>query len=79
MNANVDNKAICAVCRDRVTYHTHTINRTAKINDQQIEYKEVKAFCDICGNEVYVAAFDDINALAPTNAYNEKVERNARK
>lgn len=79
MNANMNNKVICAVCRDRVTYHTHTITKTAKINDQPIEYKEVRAFCDICGNEVYVPAFDDINAYAPINAYKEGIERNASK
>ena len=74
---NASNKVICVVCRDRVTYHTHTINRTAKINDQPVEYKEVRAFCDICGNEVWVAELDDMNAEAPINAYKEEVERNA--
>lgn len=73
----VNNEAICSVCRDRVTYHTHTINKTAKINDQPVEYKEIRAFCDICGNEVWLAAFDDINAYAPINAYKERIERNA--
>lgn len=76
MNANVNNKVICAVCRDRVTYHTHAINKTTKINDQPIGYKEVRAFCDICGNEVWVAKLDDMNAEAPINAYKEEVERN---
>lgn len=75
-NANVDNKTICAVCRDHVTYHTHAIKKTIKINDQPIEYEEVGAFCDICGNEVWVSELDDINAEAPINAYKEFVKNN---
>ena len=76
---NENNTVICSVCRDRVTYHIHTINKKTNINGRPIEYKEVKAFCDICGNEVWVAELDDINAEAPINAYKEEIERNASK
>lgn len=66
------NQAICTNCRKFVDYNIREIDDVWQIKGEDVTYKKKLAFCKECGEQVWVAEFDDYNAEAPWAAYGKK-------
>lgn len=62
-------KVYCENCDKRQEYIAVYQNITEEIKGVKIEYEGVKTYCRICGNEVYVGKYDDVNTRIAYKLY----------
>ena len=62
-------KAFCEECRDYVTYHVETIDRTKQIKGRSVNFSEQVAYCNTCKSELFVSQLRDQNLSALDAAY----------
>lgn len=62
-------KAFCEECRDYMTYHVETIDRTKEIKSRSVNFSEQVAYCDTCNSELFVTDLRDHNLAAMDAAY----------
>lgn len=65
----------CVNCNKMVGYDTDIAKVNLTIRGINFNYDEKVAFCEECGNEVYVAAYNDINVDSRERAYNNELAR----
>lgn len=65
----------CIHCNKMVGYDTDVAKVNLTIRGVNFSYDEKIAFCEECGNEVYVAAYNDMNVDAREKAYKNELER----
>lgn len=65
----------CVHCNKMVGYDTDVAKVNLTIRGINFSYDEKIAFCEECGNEVYIAAYNDINVNSRDRAYNNEIER----
>ena len=65
----------CIHCNKMVGYDTDVAKVNLTIRGVNFSYGEKIAFCEECGNEVYVAAYNDMNVDAREKAYKNELER----
>jgi len=73
---NKDNKmkkAYCENCDKRQEYIPIYQNIIENIRGVKIEYEGVKTYCRICGEEVYVGKYDDVNTEIVHKLYMKKL------
>lgn len=64
--------AFCEKCRDMVEYTVREENMKKYIKGNEIEYLGKVAFCNECGEEIFVADIRDYNLQMLDRAYREK-------
>lgn len=67
-------KVFCTKCYESVPYHVQTSIEEASHREVSFSYLETKAFCDICGEQVYVPAINDKNCYERHKAYYDRLE-----
>lgn len=65
----------CIHCNKMVGYDTDVAKVNLTIRGVNFSYDEKIAFCEECGDEVYVAAYNDMNVDAREKAYENELER----
>lgn len=65
----------CIHCSKMVGYDTDVAKVNLTIQGINFSYDEKIAFCEECGDEVYVAAYNDMNVDAREKAYKNELER----
>lgn len=65
----------CIHCNKMVGYDTDVAKVNLTIRGVNFSYNEKIAFCEECGDEVYVAAYNDMNVDAREKAYKNELER----
>ncbi|HAU86342.1 MAG TPA: hypothetical protein DCW90_12855 [Lachnospiraceae bacterium] len=65
----------CIHCNKMVGYDTDVAKVNLTIRGVNFSYDEKIAFCEECGDEVYVAAYNDMNVDAREKAYKNELER----
>ena len=65
----------CIHCNKMVGYDTDVAKVNLTIQGINFSYDEKIAFCEECGDEVYVAAYNDMNVDAREKAYKNELER----
>ena len=65
----------CIYCNKMVGYDTDVAKVNLTIRGVNFSYDEKIAFCEECGDEVYVAAYNDMNVDAREKAYKNELER----
>lgn len=60
---------LCTGCWERQEYDVRTETVKTRHKAVRFEYEEQRAFCKVCGHEVYVAALNDANVEAASAAY----------
>ena len=61
--------AFCSRCNRQTTFRTCTRFEHQNVRGVGFSYMEDYAICKTCGNEIYVAELNDINARAREDAY----------
>ena len=65
----------CIHCNKMVGYDIDVAKVNLTIRGVNFSYDEKIAFCEECGDEVYVAAYNDMNVDAREKAYKNELER----
>ena len=61
--------AFCSRCNCQTTFRTYTRLEHQNVRGVGFSYMGDHAICKTCGNEIYVAELNDINAMAREDAY----------
>lgn len=64
--------AFCPECRQDVKYSIKENTESAKLKGEVYEFTSHTAYCDKCGEEIYVAALEDANLVALYDAYRKR-------
>lgn len=65
-------KGFCEKCHDMVEYSIREVKKQKEIKGRSIEYTAKEAYCNECGNEIFVSDIRDHNLAALDEAYREK-------
>lgn len=65
-------KGFCEKCHDIVEYSIREVKKQKEIKGRSIEYTAKEAYCNECGNEIFVSDIRDHNLAALDEAYREK-------
>lgn len=68
----MNKKTYCEHCDTRVTYSIKDEFEKDHLKGFDIEYIAKYAYCNICNEEIYIEAIDDINIATMNNIYREK-------
>lgn len=60
---------LCLTCWEKREYDVRTEIVKTRHKSVRFEYEEQRAFCRVCGHEVYVAELNDANVDAALTAY----------
>lgn len=66
-------RVYCEICDCRVKYSIRSEHIKESVNKVDIEYDGKKAYCNECGNEVYVGELDDKNTEIVNKIYRKKL------
>ena len=73
--ANPNPTVFCVNCGKMVEYDTETAKVDLNVRNISFRYDELMAFCKECGEEVYVARYNDINGATREKAFKDEVAR----
>jgi hypothetical protein len=62
-------QALCTVCLDKHPYRTEQSQQTSTVRNVTFSYLERRAYCTVCGNEIYVPEVNDANVESRERAY----------
>ena len=62
-------KGFCEKCHDMVEYSIREVKKQKEIKGRSIEYTAKEAYCNECGNEIFVSDIRDHNLAALDEAY----------
>lgn len=62
----------CEICRDKVNYNIIEENMTKNIRDKEFQYMGKRAFCNVCGSEIFISDLNDYNLKMLDIAFRER-------
>ena len=65
----------CINCMEKVDYKTETVAVDMDIDGVCYRFEEEHAFCEKCGEEIYVPEINDANVARNNKAYAKRVHR----
>lgn len=69
--------AFCLACRQMNAYQVRDRNVERIVRGTVVRFTEKRAYCAICGEEVYLPSINDINSAAREDAYTKAFALNS--